>query len=149
MSSCRATNAKLIAALDPSIREAAEHLLELLEQERQPSMIVSGHRPIAEQDRLYSQGRTTPGKIVTHVRGGQSWHNYGLAFDLCPLVGTRCNWRAPARAWTRQGELGESLGLTWGGRWKSFRDLPHFQRTGGLRIADALRGERPPPWTAP
>lgn len=44
--------------------------------------IVQGFRSIAEQDTLYAQGRTTPGKIVTNARGGQSFHNFGLAIDF-------------------------------------------------------------------
>ena len=32
-------------------------------------------RTFAEQDKLFAQGRTAPGKIVTRARGGQSYHN--------------------------------------------------------------------------
>lgn len=45
--------------------------------------IVQGLRTFAEQDILYSQGRTTAGPIVTNARGGQSPHNFGLAIDFC------------------------------------------------------------------
>ena len=44
--------------------------------------VVQGLRTWAEQQALWNQGRTTPGKIVTHAQGGQSWHNYGLAAEL-------------------------------------------------------------------
>jgi len=47
-------------------------------------------RTFAEQDALYSQGRTKlfddKGKrlgIVTKAKGGQSIHNFGLAFRYC------------------------------------------------------------------
>lgn len=40
-----------------------------------------GFRTFGGQDKLFSQGRTTPGKIVTHARGGESAHNYGCATD--------------------------------------------------------------------
>jgi hypothetical protein len=39
-------------------------------------------RSFAEQDALYAQGRTKPGKIVTKARGGFSNHNFGVAFDI-------------------------------------------------------------------
>lgn len=48
--------------------------------------LVQGLRTFAEQQALYDQGRTTPGKIVTHAKGGQSWHNYGIAGDICPFA---------------------------------------------------------------
>ena len=41
--------------------------------------LISGTRTFAEQDRLYAQGRTEPGNVVTNARGGQSNHNYGIA----------------------------------------------------------------------
>ena len=47
--------------------------------------ITDGYRSIQEQNALYAQGRTTPGKIVTHARGGQSLHNYGKAFDVVQM----------------------------------------------------------------
>ena len=43
-------------------------------------------RTFAEQDALYAQGRTKAGSIVTKARGGQSYHNYGLAIDIVLLV---------------------------------------------------------------
>ena len=43
-------------------------------------------RTIKEQNDLYAQGRTKPGKIVTNAKGGQSYHNYGLAIDIVLLV---------------------------------------------------------------
>src|SRR6478609_5661733 len=48
--------------------------------------IVQGLRTIKEQDDLYAQGRTKPGKVVTNARGGSSFHNYGVAFDFAILL---------------------------------------------------------------
>ncbi|MED0738884.1 M15 family metallopeptidase, partial [Aneurinibacillus thermoaerophilus] len=45
-------------------------------------LITQGYRSIAEQNELYAQGRTKPGKIVTNAKGGTSYHNYGLALDF-------------------------------------------------------------------
>src|SRR5690606_18752926 len=43
-------------------------------------------RSFKEQDAIYAQGRWgNPGSIVSHARGGQSYHNYGLAVDFCLL----------------------------------------------------------------
>lgn len=41
----------------------------------------AGIRSLLSQDRLYAQGRTSPGGIVTNARGGESPHNYGCATD--------------------------------------------------------------------
>ena len=48
--------------------------------------IYEGLRSPERQDELYRQGRTSPGKVVTNARAGQSFHNYGLAFDWVPLI---------------------------------------------------------------
>lgn len=49
-------------------------------------MTVQGLRTFAEQTGIFNQGRTTPGKIVTYSKAGQSYHNYGLAVDICPFA---------------------------------------------------------------
>lgn len=56
--------------------------------------VVQGLRTFAEQDAIYAQGRTAPGKIVTKAKGGQSYHNYGLAIDIVPFTtdGKNLNW---------------------------------------------------------
>ena len=41
--------------------------------------MFEGYRSFERQQQLYNQGRTTPGKIVTHAKPGQGLHNYGLA----------------------------------------------------------------------
>ena len=48
-------------------------------------LVVYSGRTFAEQDALYAQGRTKPGKIVTNAKGGQSIHNYFLAWDFVIL----------------------------------------------------------------
>lgn len=88
--------------------------------------VVQGLRSFAEQDKLFAQGRTAPGKIVTRARGGQSNHNFGLAVDLCPFVNGKPDWNASPAIWQQIGNQAERLGLEWGGNWK-FVDLPHVQ----------------------
>src|SRR5215471_18388685 len=56
----------------------------MLEQEGIEILVVQGLRTWAEQDALYAQGRTASGQIVTNARGGQSYHNFGLAVDCTP-----------------------------------------------------------------
>jgi peptidoglycan L-alanyl-D-glutamate endopeptidase CwlK len=110
-----------------------------------PFHLFMGLRTFEDQDELYAQGRTKPGRIVTNARGGDSWHNYGLAADWVldgdtEKPGIQWSWETrglTGTQWHRMGELAESCGLEWGGRWKRFPDLPHVQNRFGLRLADA------------
>jgi peptidoglycan L-alanyl-D-glutamate endopeptidase CwlK len=61
-----------------------------------------------------------------------SWHNYRLAFDCVPLVNGKAEWN-DKELWTTVGEIGEAIGLEWGGRFTAV-DCPHFQLTKGKTI---------------
>lgn len=90
-------------------------------------------RTNAEQDALYAIGRTKPGKIVTNAKGGQSYHNYGLAIDFVLLVNGQVSW-AVDKNWAAVIAIFESYGWESGHRWK-FKDSPHVQKTFGKTIA--------------
>ena len=66
------------------------------------------------------------GPHVTNACCGESWHNYGIAFDAVPVIDGESRLK-DKEAWERFGTLAESIGLVWGGRWKNFVDLMHFQ----------------------
>lgn len=130
--------------LHPLLAAKARQLITAAFKEGINIIITQGYRSKEEQNALYAQGRTKPGKIVTNAKGGYSYHNYGLAFDFAVLnADGSINWTVDNK-WKRVGALGKSLGLEWGGNWKSFRDYPHFQLTFGLSIQDLLAGKRPP-----
>lgn len=101
--------------------------------------IVQGLRTIAEQDALYEQGRTTPGKRVTNARGGSSYHNYGLAIDFAFLVDGKViswdiakDWDGDKIAdWLEVVQIFIKAGYVWGGNWKTIKDNPHFQKNFG------------------
>ncbi len=99
-----------------------------------PIAVTQTLRTYEEQARLYAQGRTLPGPIVTHAPAGYSYHNFGRAFDVAFVRGPGLSWSGP---WEPLGDLAENLGLEWGGRWKH-PDTDHFQHTGGLTLR-ALR----------
>jgi peptidoglycan LD-endopeptidase CwlK len=102
-------------------------------------LITCTYRPPEEQDRLYAQGRTLPGAIVTNAKAGQSAHNKtdakgrpaARAFDVVPLRNGKCIWGtsgADGHVWSRIGEHGMKLGLNWYGAPDSkFREMPHFE----------------------
>lgn len=104
-----------------------------------------------EQDELYAQGRTKlfdrNGKrlgIVTKAKGGQSIHNYHLAWDIVLLLDKDGDGKFEQASWNtvldfdKDGEADwmevvnyfKSIGVEWGGDWR-FVDKPHFQITFG------------------
>src|SRR5512145_945440 len=99
-------------------------------------LIYCTYRDFEAQDKLYRQGRETPGDIVTNAKGGQSTHNYRVAYDCVPLVHGKPAWGDSVLA-RKVGELGESVGLEWSGRWKgNLKETAHFQYLGGLTLKD-------------
>lgn len=108
-------------------------------------------RTIAEQDALYAQGRTKPGKIVTKARGGFSMHNYGLAIDVVLLLDRDGDGKYTEASWDTKGDFDsdgvadwmeivrvfKEFGWVWGGDWK-FYDAPHFEKTFGYSVRQLL-----------
>jgi peptidoglycan L-alanyl-D-glutamate endopeptidase CwlK len=102
---------------------------------------ISGNRTWDEQKALYAQGRTAPGKKVTNAKPGSSWHNFGIALDfgvfrdgayldssdaeLARRVHVACSKHAKA------------CGLEWGGSWRTFKDIPHYQMNVNMGLAQA------------
>lgn len=84
-------------------------------------------RTVAEQDALYAQGRTRPGSRVTNARGStySSQHQWGVAFDFYRNDGRGAFYDADG-FFTKVGKLAKSIGLGWGGDWKSPVDKPHL-----------------------
>lgn len=90
-------------------------------------IVTSCRRTMAEQQRLYDQGRKTPGQIVTKAPPGHSAHNFGLAADLAPMKDGKIWWKAPDQIWKAMADAAVSLGLTAGYYFKSFKDMPHVE----------------------
>ena len=127
-------------------------------------------RDAEAQDDLYSHGRTRreldavgllhvapkPGPRLTNAVGGDSFHQYRVAFDGVPLRHGKPVWGTlgdgidndpsddqtdDLELWQRVGEIGEACGLAWAGRWRgSLREMGHFQFTGGLTLANFKEG---------
>lgn len=102
--------------------------------------IIDGSRTFEEQDELFAQGRTKPGQIVTKAKGGQSLHNFGIAFDIGIFKDGK--YLGESVLYDVVGDIGESVGLEWGGRWKSIQDKPHFQLKTGLSLAQLRNRKR-------
>lgn len=95
-------------------------------------IVVQGLRSFAESDRLYAQGRTAPGEIVTKAAAGQSYHNYGLAFDFAMVTDGRDD-DVVGPHWMKVVEIMKSHGWSWGGDFpQGFHDNPHFEKHFGV-----------------
>lgn len=116
---------KNIATLLPEAQPYARALVHKAEDIGIAIKVISGTRTYEEQDTLYAQGRTLPGDIVTKAKGGESNHNFGLAFDIG--VFEAGNYLNESPKYKAVGAIGVDLGLEWGGDWKSIEDQPHFQ----------------------
>jgi|SRR6478735_2110394 len=98
-----------------------------------------------EQDDLYAKGRTKAGRIITNAKGGQSIHNYGLAFDIVILFDEDGDGKFEIASydldsyWMKVTNYFKSKGWEWGGDWKSFKDYPHFQKVFGLKWQDLIK----------
>lgn len=125
----------IISKLHPSIRNKARAFINEAEKQGMKLKVTSGGRTYEEQNKLYAQGRTTSGNIVTNAKAGYSWHNFFLAFDVVPVENGKINWNS--KNWKKIGALGKTFGLEWGGDWKTFKDLPHFQTIHGMTTAQA------------
>jgi len=88
-------------------------------------LIYCTYRDSEQQNHLYAQGRTRPGKRITNAKGGQSEHNYRLAWDCVPLQGGKAEW-GNKKAYRLMGAVAATLGIDWAGNWKSFKETAHF-----------------------
>jgi peptidoglycan L-alanyl-D-glutamate endopeptidase CwlK len=95
--------------------------------------LLEGYRSPARQDMLAGMGSQ-----VTNARAFQSWHQYGLAADCAfwrdgkLVISERDPWAM--RGYQLYGEVAESVGLTWGGRW-TMMDFGHAE----LRMRGVMR----------
>ena len=99
-----------------------------------PFMWTCTYRPQSEQDALYAQGRTAPGRKVTWTL--HSKHTERVAFDIAILKDGKPTWDVKVSVdgdsipdYEEAGKIGEGLGLVWGGRWNT-PDYPHFEWAG-------------------
>jgi peptidoglycan L-alanyl-D-glutamate endopeptidase CwlK len=125
---------KNIKTLEPRAQEKAREFLQKVREAGINARIIGGSRTFAEQDELFAMGRTKPGKIVTNARGGFSNHNFGVAWDIGIFEGTQ--FLGDSKLYAAAGKIGKSIGLEWGGDFKTIIDQPHFQCKTGKTLAE-------------
>lgn len=120
--------------LTPQVQLKAEQFIHSCEKAGIEILVYCTYRSKEEQDELYKIGRTLPGKIVTNARGGESFHNYRVAFDWVPVHHGKPLWNDNG-LYTRAGIIAEGLGLEWSGRWSGkLKEMAHCQYTEGKSI---------------
>lgn len=101
--------------------------------------ILSGTRSYAEQNALFRRGRYgNAGPVVTNARGGQSLHNFGVAWDI-GVFDARGRYLQDGAPYERAAEAGMDSTLEWGGDNPRFVDRPHYQLRLDLPIAEIRR----------
>ena len=123
---------KIIAGLFLPIQERATAAIE--EAAKINAFPFSGYRDFGKQKKIYAQGRTTPGIIVSDSKPGYSFHNYRLAVDM--VFGGPGEWSWDAKhPWMELIEIMKKHGFEAGYYWG---DTDHFQISFGIDIDTLL-----------
>jgi peptidoglycan L-alanyl-D-glutamate endopeptidase CwlK len=147
--------------LTPEMSGLAQVVIDKCKSKGVDLLIYCNLRPLEEQAICYRQSRSTKeiqakmselidmgfdyladiiekvgpqsGPHVTNAAPGESWHNYGEAFDAVPLIGGKPAWnyKGSELEWTLYGQSCREIGLNWAGDWKRFKELPHAQLKSG------------------
>lgn len=109
---------------------------------------IEGLRSFLRSDQLYAIGRTVTGdnpkpeqpmgEIVTKAKAGQSYHNYGLAFDFQILTNGKADSTVGPN-WRQIVAILKDFGIDWGGNFpEGFHDDDHFEKRFGYSWHDLL-----------
>ena len=127
--------AEIRAGVHPELLACIDKVLAALKERGHPMKIVQGLRTTGEQMKLWAEGRSLPGAIVTHADGFKVRSNHqaslvdglGRAVDCAFQGGEPFSERHP---WALYGATCEAAGLIWGGGhthgWHG-QDRPHAQ----------------------
>jgi len=95
--------------------------------------IVQGVRTKEEQERLYAQGRTTAGNIVTWTLDSKHLpqsDGYGHAIDIAVYIKGKLSWDEhyydAVAPYFKDAAKRIGVKLIWGGDWKR-KDRPHYE----------------------
>lgn len=135
---------RAIATLIVPAQRVARQFMRIAADLPHSARIISGTRTYAEQDALYAIGRTIQlnRSPVTNAKAGRSNHNFGIAWDIGIfsadgryMTGTT---KADVKAYRDLAVMVKAKmpEIEWGGDWKTFPDMPHYQLRTGLSVAE-------------
>ncbi|MCC6623279.1 MAG: LysM peptidoglycan-binding domain-containing protein [Deltaproteobacteria bacterium] len=128
-----------LAGLHPTFADSVKKVASIARGKGLDVFVAQGMRTIAEQNALYAQGRTKKGPVVTWVRGGSSYHNYGLGADFAFHGGQpyseKHDWKGLVASVR---EAGLVSGASYGDRPHANLDIPMkslqaWHKKGGMR----------------
>lgn len=96
--------------------------------------MTDGWRGEKDQEAAFSSG-------ASKAHFGESAHNYGAAFDVVPVENNRPVWETDS--WSTIGDVGQALGLQWGGAFSTIVDKPHFNIPNWQRAGYELQPTEP------
>lgn len=109
-------------------------MLTTLTSQRIYVVITETLRSYKRQEFLYRTGKSrTLRSYHLSTQEDEQDTDEARAFDVAVVqeysgaAVRKLQWNASDIRWTHIGEAGEAAGLIWGGRWKNFPDLCHFQ----------------------
>ncbi len=119
--------------MNPRYKQRLLMVFKIMKQQYHYDLILlEGYRSPARQNKLAGNPNTT------RAQAYQSYHQFGLAADIAFLrdgkvvISEKDPWAM--QAYKHYGEVAESVGLTWGGHWKSIKDYGHSEyRLSGLK----------------
>lgn len=104
-------------------------------------IVVSGYRDPATQAKLYAQGRTAPGAIVTNAQPGHSPHEFHCAADIWVMdhEGKKIDWNNTEYLQIAKEESTSNPNITWGGNFHSIKDNPHWEYSHWTEVKSGTR----------
>jgi peptidoglycan L-alanyl-D-glutamate endopeptidase CwlK len=147
-------SSKNLATLHPQVIARFQSFIleaqQLAEQKGLSYKVICGTRSWEEQARIYAQGRTAPGKIVTKAPPGFSMHNFGLAID-CGVFrsGAYLDESEPktaAEMHKAASLVAAKHGIRWGGNFMVFLDTPHFELDTALSLSQLRDRKKANEW---
>ena len=142
-----------LAQVHPVLAAHAVQLLDRFDADNTPLRVTQGLRSWQQQEAIWLEGRDAQGnivdptKVVTNAPPGSSWHEYGLAFDVVPMIEVNGNpliltpdWNTEHSIWQHIIAVGESLGMYSGSHFGEHSphprpDDPHFQEVGRFHVS--------------
>lgn len=138
----KVVNQRDLNNLHPIVKEMVERFIKEVNEYFNGEVdvkVISTLRSWSEQEKLYNQGRTTPGKIVTNAKPGTSIHNWGCAIDIGVFKDGKYLIDDKLGYYKMIGPLGLLNGFVWGGNFKSIKDMPHYEYTGKYNSSEFIR----------
>ncbi len=119
-----------INLLQDKMKELTLKLIDECKKQNIDIIVTCTYRGEEEQNKMKLEGKS-------NASFGYSFHNYGYAIDICPVTKINgqmtCLWN-DSKLFDKIGLIGESIGLSWSGRWKGkLQEKCHFQYQGKFK----------------